>query len=107
MTAIYLYGHLGRRFGRRFGHRWNLDVSSPAEAVRAIMANRPHFQPYAASLGLTVAGAGGPTTLTVAGLVVGGVSQLLAGTPKAPVISEKEENRPSFLFGGMVNTTAQ
>ena len=42
MTAVYLYGHLGRKFG----HRWTLDVASPAEAVRALMANRPDFQRY-------------------------------------------------------------
>lgn len=40
MTNVYLYGHLGRTFG----WRWRLDVHSPAEAVRAIMANRPDFQ---------------------------------------------------------------
>lgn len=77
------------------------------------------FQYYAVPLGLTAAGVGGATSLTVAGqlvlsagfigagLVVGGLSQLLAGTPKAPGISEKEANRPSFLFNGVVNTTAQ
>ena len=42
MTNVYLYGHLGRKFG----HRWTLDVASPAEAVRALMANRPDFQRY-------------------------------------------------------------
>lgn len=42
MTTIYLYGHLGRKFG----HRWSLDIHSPAEAVRAIMANRPDFRAY-------------------------------------------------------------
>lgn len=178
MTTVYLYGHLGRRFG----HRWSLDVSSPAEAVRAIMANRPDFhaymiqhsapgyqvfvgqdpvrgadrlgdpigrqaikivpviagaakdptigiivgaiiviaavvsfQYYAVPLGLTTAAG----TLTVtgqlvmaagfmgAGMVAGGISQLLAGTPQAPGISEKEANRPSFMFSGVVNTTAQ
>lgn len=185
MTTVYLYGHLGRKFG----HRWSLDVSSPAEAVRALMANRSDFhaymvqhsapgyrvfvgadpirgverlgdpigrqaikivpvvagaakdptigiivgaiiviaavvslQVYAVPLGLTVAtgaGAAATTSLTIAGqlvlsagfigagLVVGGLSQLLAGTPKAPGISEKEANRPSFLFNGVVNTTAQ
>lgn len=42
MTTVYLYGHLGRTFG----HRWALDVRSPAEAVRAITANRPDFHRY-------------------------------------------------------------
>lgn len=182
MTTVYLYGHLGRTFG----HRWHLDVASPAEAVRALMANRRDFHAYMVQhsapgyrvfvgadpirdverlsdpigrqaikivpvvagaakdptigiivgailvaavvisfqyeflpFALTAAGAGGTTTLTVAGqialtagfigagMVVGGVSQLLAGTPKAPGISEKDANRPSFLFNGVVNTTAQ
>ena len=39
---MLLYGHLAKTFG----HRWNLDVASPAEAVRAIMANRPDFHAY-------------------------------------------------------------
>jgi len=42
MTNVYLYGSLGRKFG----YRWSLDISSPGEAVRAIMANRPDFQRY-------------------------------------------------------------
>lgn len=45
MTTVYLYGALGRRFG----HRWSLDVQSPAEAVRAIAANRRDFLPYLTS----------------------------------------------------------
>lgn len=178
MTNVYLYGHLGRRFN----HRWTLDVASPAEAVRAIVANRPDFQRYliqhstpgyqvfigpdpipsvdglqypvgrqaikivpviagagkspvigiiigvvivaaaiisfqyyAVPLGLTTA-AGGLTTagsLVVsagfigAGLIVSGVSQLIAGSPGAPEIAERQENRPSNLFNGPVNTTAQ
>lgn len=168
MTAVYLYGHLGRKFG----HRWSLDVSSPAEAVRAIMANRPDFHAYmvqhsapgyqvfvgadpvrgadrlgdpigrqAIKIVPVIAGAAkDPTvqiivgaimvvavaaliiiappvgiglTLTLmagsmgASMVLGGISQLLAGTPQAPGISEKEANRPSFLFNNVVNTTAQ
>lgn len=165
MTAVYLYGALGRKFG----HRWSLDVSSPGEAVRAIMANRPDFQSYmvkhsapgyqvfvgpdpirgperlgdpigrqAIKIVPVLAGAAKDPTIGIivgtliiiasvvsfqyygvsagvalmagsmgAGLVVGGISQLLAGTPKAPDISEKEANRPSFLFNGVVNTTSQ
>lgn len=42
MTTVYLYGALGRKFG----HRWKLDVNSPGEAVRALIANRPDFKTY-------------------------------------------------------------
>lgn len=42
MNTVYLYGHLGRKFG----HRWHLNVQSPAEAVRAIIANRPDFHAH-------------------------------------------------------------
>lgn len=177
MTTVYLYGHLGRKFG----HRWNLEVSSPAEAVRALIANRPDFEAHllkhnrpgyhvfigpdpikkpdelgyplgrqaikivpvvagakdqtlgiiigvvliAAAVisqqyqllpvifeGMTVATA---TAINVgvgfmgAGMVVGGVSQLLAGTPKSPDPSTFEEaaKKPSFFFNGPVNTTQQ
>lgn len=39
MMLVVLHGILGREFGRE----WHLDVSSPAEAVRAIQANKPGF----------------------------------------------------------------
>ena len=38
MTTVYL--------GRKFTHRVRLEVSNPAEAVRALMANFPGFQQY-------------------------------------------------------------
>lgn len=167
MTTVYLYGHLGRRFG----WRWRLDVSSPAEAVRAISANRPEFQSYmirhsrpgfqvcigpdpirdesglhhptgrqAIKIVPVVAGAekspfigiilgvviiaaavvasplsfgllSSSTALLVGGigasLAIGGISQLIAGTPAAPGPVEKPENLPSNVFNGPVNTTAQ
>lgn len=177
MTNVYLYGHLGRRFG----HRWRLEVSSPAEAVRGIMANRPEFRryltqhstpgyqvfigpdPIADAQGLAypvgrqaikivpviagaakspvigiiigaviiiasivtfqyygiapgVGAAAGTLTTTGslaisagfigAGLVIGGVSTLLAGQDKAST-KEAAENTPSALFNGPVNTTVQ
>jgi predicted phage tail protein len=40
-------------------------------------------------------------------LVVGGSIQLLAGKPQAPEIAEKSDNKPSYVFSGAVNTTAQ
>ena len=165
MTTVYLYGHLGRRFG----WRWQLEVSSPAEAVRAIIANRPDFHAYlvrhsapgyqvfigpdpvrdaeglsypigrqAIKIVPVVAGAAkspiigiiiGVVIIAVAAvsfqyefipsgvalaigaigvsLVIGGVSQLLAGTPEQLEVSERPANKPSYLFNGPVNTTAQ
>lgn len=43
MREITLYGAAGERFGRTF----RLDVASPAEAVRALMALRPGFATFA------------------------------------------------------------
>lgn len=40
MKTIYLLGELGKKFGRK--HRF--DVKSPAEAVRALVANFPDFE---------------------------------------------------------------
>jgi predicted phage tail protein len=167
MTNIYLYGALGRKFGYRF----KFDISSPGEAVRALMANFSDFQRYMIQHSLpgyqifigpdpipgpeglqypvgrqaikivpVVAGAaksgiipiiigvviiaaavalgplgwgviGGYAALSVgfigAGLVLNGVTTLLAGAPKAPEPFEPPQNKPSNLFNGPVNTTAQ
>jgi len=178
MKTVYLYGHLGRKFG----HRWQLDVQTPAEALRAIMANKPEFRahllthstpgyqvcvgpdplvkldalqypsgrqaikivpviagaakdptigiivgvvlvaaaivtyqyellPYAmttAGGGLTLAGSAVVSMGFIgASLALGGISQLLAGTPGDQGISERPENKPSFIFNGAVNTIAQ
>ncbi|OBX11375.1 hypothetical protein QV07_01630 [Gallibacterium genomosp. 3] len=40
-------------------------------------------------------------------LVLGGVSQMLAPTPKMEGPQESPENKPSYLFNGAVNTTQQ
>ncbi|WP_211451156.1 tail assembly protein [Collimonas antrihumi] len=42
MRKVQLCGHLGKKFGRVF----ELDVSSPAEAIRALCANFPDFEAY-------------------------------------------------------------
>ncbi len=42
MREVKLYGHLGDTFGRSF----ELDVSSPAEAIAALSANFPNFKAY-------------------------------------------------------------
>ena len=45
MRKIYLEGQLGEKFGAE----WNLAVNSPAEALTAIMAQRPGMRQYLAS----------------------------------------------------------
>ncbi|MEG1121291.1 MAG: tail assembly protein [Citrobacter sp.] len=42
MREVQLYGHLGKKFGRSF----MMDVSSPAEAIRALCANFREFAAY-------------------------------------------------------------
>jgi predicted phage tail protein len=40
-------------------------------------------------------------------MMLGGVAQMIAPTPKASEPSERPENQPSYSFNGAVNTTAQ
>jgi predicted phage tail protein len=40
-------------------------------------------------------------------MILGGVAQMIAPTPKAAEPSERPENKPSYSFNGAVNTTAQ
>jgi len=40
-------------------------------------------------------------------MILGGVAQMIAPTPKASEPSERAENKPSYSFNGAVNTTAQ
>jgi len=40
-------------------------------------------------------------------MILGGVAQMIAPTPKANEPSERPENKPSYSFNGAVNTTAQ
>jgi len=40
-------------------------------------------------------------------MILGGVAQLIAPTPKSTDPSERPENKPSYAFNGAVNTTAQ
>ncbi len=39
--------------------------------------------------------------------MVGGVAQFLTPTPRLPEMPERPENKPSYVFNGPVNTTAQ
>jgi predicted phage tail protein len=43
-TTVRLYGEMGRMFGRT--HRFFLDSNTPAEAVRALIANFPKIEAY-------------------------------------------------------------
>lgn len=49
MKQVFLHGRLGEKFGKE----WLLDVSSPAEALRAICANKPSFRQYVAEKSLS------------------------------------------------------
>jgi predicted phage tail protein len=40
-------------------------------------------------------------------MILGGVAQMIAPTPKSTDPSERPENKPSYAFNGAVNTTAQ
>ncbi len=40
-------------------------------------------------------------------MILGGVAQMIAPTPKSTDPSERPENKPSYSFNGAVNTTAQ
>lgn len=42
MKKVYLHGALGKRFGKE----WELNVSTPAEAVHALFANEPKIEKY-------------------------------------------------------------
>lgn len=177
MRVVRLNGELGKKYGRV--HK--LDVSTPAEAIRALIANHPGLQQDLATshqrgvaykcvadreqvgedlltypmsrsfsitpvvagagkigsiilgvalLGIALAATGGLAGIGIAGsagatmstgigflgltygniafmgvaLVLGGVAQMLAPTPKAPDSPEKKENP---YFNGAVNATQQ
>lgn len=40
-------------------------------------------------------------------LVIGGVSQMLAGSPPAPATQERVTNLPSYSFNGVINTVGE
>ena len=170
MKTVILLGELGKRFGRKH----LLDVSSPAEAIRALCANFREFRQFVATsanrnvayrvinrrddvkvdelhhpasqtimfvpviqgsgffeeLGkfgtlifggaliaasfflppLALVGTATLASVTFSvgvSLALGGVAQLLAPTPKAPMATDAEKQDPSYVFNGAVNTTAQ
>jgi len=163
MRKVRLLGELGKKFGKVI----QLDVKTPAEAVRALCVNFPEFAKFVGSsdergvgyrvivnkkdraveelhdpvgksdikivpvlmgskrggLGQIIVGGiliaagylgnvffpGNPVSpyLVNAGvaMVLGGVVQLLTPLPDTP--DEGPENRPSYIFNGAVNTSAQ
>jgi predicted phage tail protein len=65
----------------------------------------------AAALVMTVSGVGAgaaPYVMSAGiGLTLGGVIELLSPVPKIKEPDERPENKPSYIFNGPVNTTAQ
>lgn len=65
----------------------------PAMGFLAVGAKGAIFSTYVFGTGMSLA--------------LGGVAQLLSPTPKASEPKEADKNKPSYLFNGAVNTTAQ
>lgn len=57
--------------------------------------------------GGSLAGVGGFLMKVGAAMIIGGVVQALTPVPKAPDPPERPDNKPSYVFNGPVNTTAQ
>lgn len=57
--------------------------------------------------GFAASGAWGTATLAGASMVIGGVAQMMAPQQSGLRMREDADNKPSYAFGGPVNTTAQ
>lgn len=57
--------------------------------------------------GFAAAGAWGTAALVGASMAIGGVMQLIAPHPTGLSMRESPDNKPSYAFGGPVNTTTQ
>lgn len=57
--------------------------------------------------GFAAAGAWGTAALIGASMAIGGVMQLIAPKPTGLSMRESQDNKPSYAFGGPVNTTTQ
>ena len=74
----------------------------------ALIVFAPYLAPsLGAAFGATVAGTTAFITNIGTALVLGGIAQMLAPTPSTTEIQERPENKPSQVFSGPVNTTAQ
>ena len=108
LTTIRLYGVLGARFGRV--HR--LAVQTSAEAVKALCINLDGLESYllnAKKNGMTFVSAGvigaGMVSAGI-GMMAGGIYQMLSPQPKGLQGRDDPDNKPSYAFGGSVNTLA-
>ncbi|EJS8701401.1 tail assembly protein [Escherichia coli] len=57
--------------------------------------------------GFAAAGAWGTAALVGASMAIGGVMQMIAPQPTGLSMRESPDNKPSYAFGGPVNTTTQ
>lgn len=57
--------------------------------------------------GLTTTAVGGIAVNLGVAMVLGGITQMLAPSPEGPQDSSDVENKPSYAFGGPINTVAQ
>lgn len=57
--------------------------------------------------GFAAAGAWGTAALVGASMAIGGVMQLISPQPTGLSMRESPDNKPSYAFGGPVNTTTQ
>lgn len=80
--------------GSKSGGWFNVIVGVVLVVVGAVMS---YFVP----------GSGAPLIKMGIGLIVGGVVQMLAPTPKGISARDKPENQPSYAFNGPINTQAQ
>lgn len=63
---------------------------------------------FSLAAGLTTTGVAGSLALSIGvGLIMGGVVQMLTPQPKGLSDSSSVDNKPSYAFGGPVNTVAQ
>jgi predicted phage tail protein len=67
------------------------------------------FNPLGALGGTALLTGTAATIATAVGtsLIIGGVSELLFPAPKTPNLQDRPDNKPSYVFNGAVNTTAQ
>lgn len=73
-------------------------------AVILIIASKGSGTPLA----LKLMAIGGAMMMSVGlSLLFAGIAELLTKNPKKDPAAEKEENRPSYVFGGAINTTKQ
>jgi predicted phage tail protein len=74
----------------------------------ALIAAAIYFSGGAAAAAFSSAGAmGGGLAMAGASMMIGGVIQMLSPQPGGLSISQDADNKPSYAFGGPVNSTAQ